>query len=199
MSQPLSNLAPDYNFEMSDLQDIRTDIKRSSIIPIPRSNAINEINEIIVDVEPIIIEPIIIEPIIMEPQQITVLEVTSNSECIKKVPCNDPCIKKDPCNDPCVKKDPCNDPCKTPCNDPCHDPCNDPCNNNSGWEWLGYFVLWFIVFTVLFWLIYYSLKPPFVLQSDSSQVDTAKVLLAAVISAFILIIIVWLIKAAIGK
>lgn len=70
---------------------------------------------------------------------------------------------------------------------------------NSSWEWFGLFVLWFIALTVLFWLIYYSLKPPFVLQSDGNQIDTAKVLLAAVISAFVLIVIIWLIKAAMGK
>lgn len=67
---------------------------------------------------------------------------------------------------------------------------------NSNWGWLGALILWFIIFTVLFWLIYYSLKPSFVLQNDSNQVDTAKVLLAAVISALILVIIIWLIKAA---
>ena len=70
---------------------------------------------------------------------------------------------------------------------------------SSSWEWFGLFVLWFIALTVLFWLIYYSLKPPFVLQSDGNQIDTAKVLLAAVISAFVLIVIIWLIKAAMGK
>lgn len=87
--------------------------------------------------------------------------------------------------------------------DHCANPCKDPCSNtksvSSSWEWFGLFVLWFIALTVLFWLIYYSLKPPFVLQSDGNQVDTAKVLLAAVISAFVLIVIIWLIKAAMGK
>jgi cell division protein FtsX len=60
-------------------------------------------------------------------------------------------------------------------------------------------ILWFIIFIVLFWLIFYSLKPAFVLQSDSNQVDTAKVLLAAVIAALILVIAVWLIKVAISR
>jgi hypothetical protein len=82
----------------------------------------------------------------------------------------------------------------------CKDEC-DPCKDTSsyGWGWLGALVLWFIIFTVLFWLIYYSLKPSFVLQTDSNQVDTAKVLLAAVISAIILVIIIWLIKAALTR
>jgi len=80
-----------------------------------------------------------------------------------------------------------------------YDPCCNTKSVTSSWEWFGLFVLWFIALTVLFWLIYYSLKPPFVLQSDGNQVDTAKVLLAAVISAFVLIVIIWLIKAAMGK
>ena len=79
------------------------------------------------------------------------------------------------------------------------DPCAGTKSVSSSWEWFGLFVLWFIALTVLFWLVYYSLKPPFVLQSDGNQVDTAKVLLSAVISAFVLIVIIWLIKAAIGK
>lgn len=116
-------------------------------------------------------------------------------ECAKKDPCakEDPCAKKDPCakEDPCAKKDPC-------AKDPC---AKDPCAPKAsyGWGWLGALILWFIIFTVLFWLIYYSLKPTFVLQNDSNQVDTAKVLLAAVISALILVIIIWLIKAAINR
>lgn len=65
---------------------------------------------------------------------------------------------------------------------------------SSGWGWLGALILWFIIFTVLFWLIYYSLKPGFVLNADG-DVDTGKVLLASVISSLILVIIIWLIKA----
>lgn len=89
-------------------------------------------------------------------------------------------------------------------NDNCYKKiCTDPCAHSdivsSSWEWFGLFVLWFIALTVLFWLIFYSLKPPFVLQDEGNQVDTAKVLLAAVISSFILIVIIWLIKAAMGK
>ena len=68
-----------------------------------------------------------------------------------------------------------------------------------GWGWLGALILWFIIFTVLFWLIFFSLKPPFVLQTDSNQVDSSKVLLAAVLSSLILVIIIWLIKFAISK
>jgi len=93
-------------------------------------------------------------------------------------------------------------PCQAPCliaPEPKCDPCAGTKSVNSSWEWFGLFVLWFIALTVLFWLVYYSLKPPFVLQSDGNQVDTAKVLLSAVISAFFLIVIIWLIKAAMGK
>ena len=114
--------------------------------------------------------------------------------------CQESCIEpynvKNACEVPCViekieKQD--------ICNNPCMDPCAHTKSVGSSWEWFGLFVLWFIALTVLFWLIFYSLKPPFVLQSDGNQVDTAKVLLAAVICAFILIVIIWLIKAAMGK
>jgi hypothetical protein len=91
---------------------------------------------------------------------------------------------------PAVEKKEC---CEAPCKSQCCD------RGGFGWEWLGSFILWFIVFIVLFWLIFYSLKPPFVLQSDSNQVDTAKVLLAAVISSFILVVLIWLIKTSISK
>jgi hypothetical protein len=76
--------------------------------------------------------------------------------------------------------------------------CDDPCKGYD-WSWLGYIVLWFIAFTVIFYLIFYSLKPGFVLQSGTNQVDTAKVLLAAIIAAILLIIIVWLIKFAVQR
>ena len=105
-----------------------------------------------------------------------------------------------------VKHNTCATQCPVQCPAPCaveYEPKCDPCAGtksvSSSWEWFGLFVLWFIALTVLFWLIFYSLKPPFVLQSDGNQVDTAKVLLSAVISAFVLIVIIWLIKAAIGK
>lgn len=100
------------------------------------------------------------------------------------------CPPKNPCppKDPCAPKNPCADPCA-----------GGGYGMGYGWGWLGALILWFIIFTVLFWLIFYSLKPSFVLQSDSNQVDTAKVLLAAVIAALILVIIIWLIKAAVTR
>ena len=62
--------------------------------------------------------------------------------------------------------------------------------------WLGMLLLWFIIFTVLFWLIFYSLKPAWALNADGS-VNTGKVLLAAVVSSIILVIVIWLIKSCI--
>jgi cell division protein FtsX len=72
------------------------------------------------------------------------------------------------------------------------------CKNPYSWSWLGMLIMWFIVLTVLFWLVYYSLKPSFVLQNDSNQIDTTKVLLAAIISSIILVFVVWLIKLALA-
>jgi hypothetical protein len=75
-----------------------------------------------------------------------------------------------------------------------------PCNSSLvgyAWGWLGSLIIWFVIFTVLFWLMYYSLKPSFVLQEDLTQVDTAKVLVAAVLSSLVIVVIVWLLKMAI--
>lgn len=115
----------------------------------------------------------------------------------KKVACPEPCPpKKVEC---LPKKEEC-PPKKPACPEPCPKQECDPCKSSGyTWSWLGALVLWFVIFTLLFWLIYYSLQPSFVLQSDSNQVDTAKVLLAAVISALILVLIVWLIKMAIAR
>ena len=86
---------------------------------------------------------------------------------------------------------------RTQCDKPCA--IKSECDKDYGWGWLGVLILWFIIFTVLFWLIFYSLKPGFVLQSDSNQVDTAKVLLASVIASLILVILIWLIRWAVKR
>ena len=136
-------------------------------------------------------------------------------------PCHKPCyISKPAYPKPCETPKPaCPKPCETPkpacpkpcephkpaCPKPCetHKPaCPKPCSNtlvmeNSytyTWTWFGWIILWFIVFTIIFWLIYYSLRPSFVLDPDSNEVDTGKVLLASVISALILEVIIYLLK-----
>lgn len=120
-------------------------------------------------------------------------------KCAK--PCGNTCERPDPCaKDPCPK-DPCaKDPCaKDSCpKDSCPNPCARGYDLSYGWGWLGGLILWFIIFTILFWLIYYSLKPDFVMQDNSPQVDTSKVLLAAVITSLILVAVIWLIKVAIA-
>jgi hypothetical protein len=68
-----------------------------------------------------------------------------------------------------------------------------------GWGWLGALIMWLLIFIVFFWLVFFSLKPTWVLKSGTQEVDTAKVLLAAVIAAVILVIIIWLIKLAISR
>lgn len=75
----------------------------------------------------------------------------------------------------------------------CEDPCEKSCFDMG---WLGLLLLWFIVFTVLFWLIYYSLNPA-AMQNEDGTVNTGKVLLASIISSIILVIIIWLIKSCI--
>jgi hypothetical protein len=94
----------------------------------------------------------------------------------------------------CPKKE-----CDKECDKGCVKPCCNKVITGYTWSWVGALILWFIIFTVLFWLIFYSLKPSFVLQNDSNQIDTSKVLLSALIAALILVIIIWLIKLAVGK
>lgn len=105
---------------------------------------------------------------------------------MKEVECCEEKLKQ--CNE-CVVEEPC-------CPDPC-DPCAKTTGYDLGMNWLGVLLLWFIIFTVLFWLIYYSLQPSFVKNSDGS-INTGKVLLAAIVSAIILVIIIWLIKSCIA-
>lgn len=93
----------------------------------------------------------------------------------------------------------CGQTCSMPCG---HQQCyGTTCKFAKGganaWAWVGGLILWLIIFTVMFWLIYYSLAPSFFIKKDTNQVDTAKVLLASVISALILIIIAWAIVAVV--
>src|SRR3990170_4268528 len=66
----------------------------------------------------------------------------------------------------------------------CHNECDKPldCNDSFGFGWLGVLILWFIIFTVLFWLIFYSLAPSWTLNQDGT-INTGKVLLASIIAA----------------
>jgi uncharacterized low-complexity protein len=133
---------------------------------------------------------IIQAPIINKMEQVSKIDTNlNNSNEITKIDkCNEDKCKKDKCKEDKCKKDKCKE-----------DKCKSGYDLGYGWGWLGALIIWFIIFTVLFWLIYYSLKPSFVLSNDSNQVDTAKVLLSAVISALILVIIIWLIKIAINR
>ena len=142
----------------------------------------------------------------MKPQETVIVQVVVEEASLEIDECplkNDDCPPKDedypPKYDECHKKPKCPEKELCPPKEKCEKPCAKGREMGYGWGWLGALILWFIIFTVLFWLIYYSLKPSFVLQTDSNQVDTAKVLLAAVISALILVIIIWLIKAAVSR
>ncbi len=94
----------------------------------------------------------------------------------------------------------------TPCDDDrCEKPVLSSCDKDKcksigyGWGRIATIVLWFIIITILFWLIFYSLKPTFVLENGSNQVDTSKVLLAAIIATIIVMVLIWVIELAIAK
>jgi hypothetical protein len=131
--------------------------------------------------------------------------------CEQKPACPKPCEQKPACPRPCEQKPACPKPCPKPCDSKpvcplrgcdvkpaCETGCKNECcvtNYNNGWTWFGWIILWFIIFTILFWLIYYSLRPSFVLDTESNEVDTGKVLLASVVSALILVVGICIIKA----
>ena len=178
-AQPLSSLAPEY---ITQLQPIGS-----------------------VEPEETIIVQVVVEEASLKLDDDSVINhnYVPESECPSKHEHEEyPQIKshhnKDKCHEEpeCSEEDPC--PSKKKCVKSC-DPCAKGTEMGYGWGWMGALILWFIIFTVLFWLIYYSLKPSFVLQTDSNQVDTAKVLLASIISALVLVVIIWLIKAAVSR
>jgi hypothetical protein len=74
-----------------------------------------------------------------------------------------------------------------------------PMTCQEKWNYVGTLFLWFIVLVAIFWLIYFALKPSFVLESGSTQVDVAKVWLAALVTAALVLILILIIKALINR
>ena len=69
--------------------------------------------------------------------------------------------------------------------DDCHEQCGKPqdCGYGVGsWGWLVAFIMVLFAFIVFFWILFYSLNPTWV-QTNGS-IDTAKVLLWAIVAAF---------------
>lgn len=90
-----------------------------------------------------------------------------------------------------------------PNNGNCHhkQKCTGWCGSSLGysWGWLASLILWFVIFLVLFWLVFYSLKPSFVMEPDTNQVDVSKVLIASAVVSLILIAVIFLIKMVVRK
>ncbi len=69
--------------------------------------------------------------------------------------------------------------------------------NQNHWGGFGVYLLWFIVIAVLIWLILYSLRPQWVLVDDEpTRVDSGRLLLAALVIAFIIVVIIWAVRSA---
>lgn len=64
------------------------------------------------------------------------------------------------------------------------------------WHGVGAFFLWFIIIAIVFWLIYFSIKPSWALRPNTGEIDTGKILLAAIITSLVIVVIVWLIKCS---
>ncbi len=70
------------------------------------------------------------------------------------------------------------------------------CYEGFNLGWLSVLILYFIILLVLFYIIFFSLKPQWVLNPDDT-VNTSKVLLASVLAAIIMLVIIWLIKSCV--
>lgn len=70
--------------------------------------------------------------------------------------------------------------------------------SNKHWHsGFGVYLLWFIVIAVLIWLILYSLRPTWVVvDDDPAKVDSGRLLLAALIISFIIVIIIWAVRSS---
>jgi hypothetical protein len=81
----------------------------------------------------------------------------------------------------------------------CEPKCADPCDSTKGYFDFGFFglaLLWFIIFTVLFWLIFYSLNPAFT-QNEDGTINTSKILLSAIVASIILVLVIWIIYSCV--
>jgi len=132
------------------------------------------------------------------PHRIVSVPDSSQSFCL---PNGEACFKSKwvqvPCEKPCPPP-PCPPPCETvvPC---------DPCapmgavRHENGWGWLATLLIWLFVLLVLFWIIFYTFRPAFVLNGTTGEIDTGRLLLAAFVAAVIVVIIIWLIKLAVSR
>ena len=67
--------------------------------------------------------------------------------------------------------------------------------SNTSFTWITMTLLWFIIFSVFFWLIYFSLTPKFVMStSNPGQVDETKVLICSIVSSIILVAVIIILK-----
>lgn len=69
-------------------------------------------------------------------------------------------------------------------------------------HWIISFFAWFIALTIFMWFVYYSLKPCWAEDDDCDEhvkVDTKKILLAALVTAIVIILIVWLIYICVNR
>jgi hypothetical protein len=110
-------------------------------------------------------------------------------------------------------------PCAPPPAEVCPKPCADPCaTSSSGWGGAGALIVWFLVIFAITWLVLWLLKPSWILKTckngnggngngnghdgsgkhHNKEVDTGKIILAAILIALGIVIIIWLIKLVLG-
>lgn len=69
---------------------------------------------------------------------------------------------------------------------------------HDSWIWLTELIAFFFFFFVIVWIMFYSLAPPLLLSSHG-QVDTAKVLIASLITAFCIVVILGILRYVVNQ
>jgi len=62
-------------------------------------------------------------------------------------------------------------------------------------SFLGDLLMWFVIFTVIVWILLYSLRPASVMDPNTDEISTKKVLLYSVIIGILLVVLMWLGRA----
>src|SRR4029077_17240023 len=132
--------------------------------------------------------------------------------CVKPVPCENPHkVVRSDCHLDCIQH--CTHETKTALK------CSQPCGTTGdvavavvghkggyGIGGAGALIIWFIVIFVIAWLILYAIKPRWLLRDhdgnntstngwDNCQVDTGRIVVAAILIALIIVILIFLLGA----
>lgn len=135
--------------------------------------------------------------------------VTHMGDQVVKKSCHNDCVQH--CRIETMSKPHCGEPaCPTPV-----DTCATPCSTGA-WGGVGALLVWFLVIFAITWLILFLLKPKWIMKDckkhddphghggdghgkkHHEEIDTGKLILAAILIALGVVILLWLIKFALN-